>query len=76
MPSYSYICPNCGAKRNKRSSIADRNNTVICDECKDIMKRDFGTPFNFKVSNRPFDFGKGMDAEKERKQILERTGGY
>ena len=46
-----------------------------CEKCNSSMYRRF-TPISFKISNVPHDFGKGMNADKEQQQILERTGGW
>lgn len=75
MPLYDLKCPNCGKKVVKMITMAKRNDPFPCDECGAILERQL-TGCNFRISNRPFDFGKGMDGEKERQQILERTGGY
>ena len=70
---YEFECK-CGKKKEISMSPAKYTSNIKCD-CGEMMDRVY-TPINFKISNRPYDYGKGMDAEKEQQIALERTGGW
>lgn len=46
-----------------------------CNKCNSATYRVF-YPAGIKIDLMPFDFGKGMDADKDERQVLERTGGW
>ncbi len=70
---YEFEC-NCGEHKEVEMLPSKYTNQIKC-KCGVIMQRIY-TPLNFKISNRPYDYGKGMDAEKEQRIALERTGGW
>ena len=37
MPSYEYVCVNCGTREIRITGIDDH--TVICDDCRQVMVR-------------------------------------
>lgn len=71
---YDFKCK-CGNTEAVSMSPSRYTNQIKCKSCGTTMQRVF-TPLNFKISNRPYDYGKGMDAEKEQRIALERTGGW
>ena len=72
---YEFQCKACGHKIEVSMSPLKYDDNIVCPACGVWMDRIF-TPINFSISNRPYDYGKGMDAEKERQIALERTGGW
>lgn len=72
---YLFKCDKCGLVEEKSMLPSKYRNDFKCPDCGVPMRRKY-TPLNFIISNAPYDYGKGMDAEKEQQIALERTGGW
>ncbi len=70
---YIFKC-SCGERKEVEMLPSKYTNDIYC-KCGEKMQRVY-SPLAFKISNRPYDYGKGMDAEKEQRIALERTGGW
>ncbi|WP_299081636.1 FmdB family zinc ribbon protein [uncultured Paraglaciecola sp.] len=42
MPLYEYGCSTCGTTETKRSSIADRKSSIVCNDCGGTMPQRLG----------------------------------
>ena len=75
MPTYVYKCDECDINRSFDCSISNKPSLKPkCRACNNDMRQVF-QPLNFSISNKPYDYGKSMDAEKEQRIALERTEG-